>query len=172
MTVVTDDLTSRIAQSTDEWRRQLAEMAATGRPHTFDVRTPLLKQGRTNLPLAATDKLSVVLKCYAQGGENALHAHPYEDHVFLILQGRAEFRGPGGEVRVLGANQGIMLPAGSLYRFEAQGEENLVLLRIGTTVVEGEDPLARIDEDGQPFDGYSEGNREVEIVFDEGRTFG
>jgi len=161
----------RVAENADEWRTQLQQHAAGRKPETFTLRTQLLTQGRTNLPLAATEKMSVVLKCYAEGGENELHAHPYEDHVFLIMQGQADFYGPNGELATLRRNQGIMLPAGSLYRFEAKGDENLLLLRIGTTVVEGEDPLARIDAEGAPFDGYSEKNRRPKVIYAEDSWF-
>ena len=47
--------------------------------------------------LAATRNMTVVLKTYAAGGENGLHAHTNEDHVFLILEGGATFYGPKGE---------------------------------------------------------------------------
>jgi hypothetical protein len=65
-----------------------------------------------------------------------------------------------------------MLPAGSVYSFQAVGDENLVLLRIGATVVADADPLARIDVEGKPFDGYSHDNKRKEVVFDGDRQFG
>ena len=42
-----------------------------------------------------------VLKVYASGGENELHAHPQEDHAFIVLQGRAAFFGPNDEAVTL-----------------------------------------------------------------------
>ena len=36
-----------------------------------------------------------LIKVYASGGENTLHAHNNEDHMFVILQGTAIFHGPG-----------------------------------------------------------------------------
>jgi quercetin dioxygenase-like cupin family protein len=163
--------TSRVATSTDDWREQLNAQAAAGGAAVFQLGTRLLKQGRTNLPLAATKTMSVVLKCYAEGGENELHAHPFEDHVFILLQGEACFFAPDGKTTQLSANQGIMLPAGTVYSFKASGDENLVLLRIGATVVADADPLARIDVQGRPFDGYSTENKRTEVVFDGSRTF-
>jgi quercetin dioxygenase-like cupin family protein len=163
---------SKIATSTNDWRDQLNRHAAQAGAETFDLKTRLLKQGRTNLPLAATKAMSVVLKCYAEGGENELHAHPHEDHVFVLLQGQAVFHAPDGRTTTLSANQGIMLPAGSVYSFQAVGDENLVLLRIGATVVADADPLARIDVEGKPFDGYSHDNKRKEVVFDGDRQFG
>ena len=41
-------------------------------------------------------------KVYSKGGENALHSHDIEDHVFLVLQGEASFFF-GDEVRPMSA---------------------------------------------------------------------
>jgi len=163
---------SKLATSTSDWRDKLNQQAAQSGASTFDLKTRLLKQGRTNLPLAATKTMSVVLKCYAEGGENELHAHPTEDHVFVLLRGNASFLAPDGRTTTLGANQGIMLPAGTVYSFKAFGEENLVLLRIGAVTAADGDPLARVDVEGKPFDGYSAENKRTEVVFDGDRQFG
>lgn len=162
----------KIATSTKDWRDQLDQRASKAGATPFNLKTRLLKQGRTNLPLAATKGMSVVLKCYAGGGENELHAHPHEDHVFILLQGSACFLAPDGQVTMLGVNQGIMLPAGTVYSFKAMGDENLILLRIGATLTPDVDPLARIDVEGKPFDGYSAGNKRQKVVFDGDRQFG
>ena len=61
----------------------------------------MLAQGRTDTVLAATEDLSVRLKVYSSGGENELHAHPTEDHVFVILQGSARFYGPDEKPKTL-----------------------------------------------------------------------
>jgi mannose-6-phosphate isomerase-like protein (cupin superfamily) len=161
---------ARLATSTKDWTDQLAAYAQVTTPYTFDISTPLLTKGRTNMPLAGTDQMSVVLKVYAEGGENEVHAHPNEDHIFLILQGEAQFYGPNGELAVVGKNQGIMLPAGSLYRFHANGDENLVFVRVGAKVGNG-DPMDRIDAQGAPFDGSSEANKHVDPVFDGDKWF-
>jgi mannose-6-phosphate isomerase-like protein (cupin superfamily) len=161
----------RLAETTQDWVDQLAAMAEVKTPYAFDIHTPLLKKGRTNKPLAATDQMSVVLKAYAEGGENEVHAHPNEDHIFVILQGQAEFFGPNDERTIVGRHQGLMLPAGSFYRFHAHGDENLILLRIGTKIPGGGDPIARIHADGSDFDGYSEANKRTETIMDGDRWF-
>ena len=51
------------------------------------------QQGPTDRPMAASDKMWVVLKIYAADGENGLHPHPNEDHTFVVLQGEAKFYG-------------------------------------------------------------------------------
>lgn len=91
----------------------------------------LLANGTANHPLATVDNLWLSVKVYAGGGENALHAHTVEDHAFVVLQGRATFHfGDGSQCEVL-PFEGIMLPKGTQYRFEADEAENLVLLRMG-----------------------------------------
>jgi hypothetical protein len=37
--------------------------------------------------------MSVILKTYAVTGENELHRHPVEDHLFVVLKGEAESTG-------------------------------------------------------------------------------
>ena len=99
------------------------------------MRTPLLSQGRSHTILASskadTGAMNVAIKCYAEGGENEFHAHGKEDHTFIVLQGRARFYQPDQPARVLGRNEGILIPAGALYKFEVASEEPLVLLRVG-----------------------------------------
>ena len=46
----------------------------------FNLQSPLLSQGRLDNIVAATPLLSVVVKVYASGGENAMHMHATEDH--------------------------------------------------------------------------------------------
>lgn len=54
-----------------------------------------------------------------------------EDHTFIVLQGRAQFYQPDTPPKDLGRNEGILIPAGALYKFESCGDEPLVLLRVG-----------------------------------------
>jgi mannose-6-phosphate isomerase-like protein (cupin superfamily) len=92
----------------------------------FNVRdTPLLAVGRTDHLSAAADSIVARTKVYASGGENSTHAHVSEDHLFLVLQGRARFhldRDGSREVEV-GALEGVLVPAGAFYRFESVGHE-------------------------------------------------
>jgi hypothetical protein len=56
---------------------------------TFELKTPYLKTGRSHNILAQTDLINVAIKYYYEGGENSLHAHPSEDHAFIVLDGEA-----------------------------------------------------------------------------------
>jgi len=167
-----DQAFAPIANSAEEWRAEMARMAQSKLPSFFHVRAKLPKEGRTNQVLGASRYMNVVLKTYASGGENELHAHSNEDHVFVVMQGRAVFYGPRGETREVARNDCVLLPANSLYWFHAKEDaEPLVLLRIGAAVDPDQDVLARVDADGKPFDGYSEKNKEVPYVLYDDRVF-
>lgn len=109
----------------------------------FSMRNvPLLEQGTTYDSLATAENLWVAIKVYASGGENALHAHGGEDHAFVILQGKATFTFGDGRTKVVGKNEGVMLPKHVQYKFEADEAENLVMLRVGG----GERKIKGVDE--------------------------
>lgn len=160
-----------IASTSQAWRDAMDRLEVHDKPHFFQLAAQLPAQGRTNQVFAATPLLNVVLKTYASGGENELHAHTNEDHLFVVLQGSATFYGPRGEERVVGRNGGVVLPRGVLYRFIAHEGEPLVLLRVGAVHDRASDPLARVDPQGQPFDGYSERNKEIPCVLSADRWF-
>ena len=127
-----------IVNSAAEWRAEMARLNKPGQPSFFHIRTQLPKQGRTNQVLGASRYMNVVLKTYASGGENEIHAHSNEDHVFVILQGGAVFHGPNGETREAGRNDCVLLPAGTFYWFHAKEDrEELVMLRIGARAAVG-----------------------------------
>lgn len=160
-----------IANSAAEWRAAMAEMAKRKTPSFFHIRAKLPRQGRTNQVLGASTYMNIVLKTYASGGENEIHAHTNEDHVFVVLQGGATFFGPRGETKHVERNDCVLVPANALYSFHADGEEPLVMLRVGAAIDPASDVLARVDEHGEPFDGYSEKNKEVPILLDDSRVF-
>jgi mannose-6-phosphate isomerase-like protein (cupin superfamily) len=132
-------------------------------PQMFQVRVPIMKEGRIHNVVAEAGPMTVAMKCYAEGGENALHTHLDEPHVFVILQGKARFVGEEGETGVLGRNEGILIPAGWLYRFESCGDEPLVILRVG----HGDGSL-RVGPDNAPLPADSLENKTVPPVVLEG----
>lgn len=157
----------RFVNNTDEMRSAISAQAETAGPSFFHLRAQLPRQGRTDTPMAATDRLWVVLKTYAADGENELHAHPNEDHVFLVLEGEAEFYGPKGETRRVKKFDGVLLPRGTFYWFRAVGEEALVMARVGAVLDPTQDRLARIDVTGEPLDGYAEANKRKEVILED-----
>jgi prepilin-type processing-associated H-X9-DG protein len=92
---------------------------------------PLLERGTTYDSLATAENLWASIKVYASGGENALHSHGGEDHLFIVLQGKANFTFADGRTSLVGQHEGVMIPKNVKYKFEADETENLVLLRVG-----------------------------------------
>ena len=160
------------AMGTNELKRQEAALAENKKPTVFKLRAQMLEQGRTDTMLAATDDMTLRLKVYASGGENELHAHTSEDHAFVILQGSACFYGPDGEIMELGPNEGIMMPAGNFYKFNATSTEPLVLLRIGSPNFNKQPKPTRISIDGNEMRGDSKENKSVEVIFKDGAFYG
>ena len=140
------------------------------KPEFFSLKTQLVEDGRSVNPLAETENLWAWIKVYASGGENTLHAHNNEDHLFVILQGSAVFHGPNGEKKQISKNEGIMLPAGALYNFSCTSEEPLVLLRAGARAHVG-DLRDRVAADGNPLPGGSKKNKFKPPVYAEGKFF-
>lgn len=139
----------------------------------FKLHAPLLSLGRTNHMLARTDMMSVMLKVYAEGGENAMHKHTNEDHIFVVLAGEATFHLEKDENTVVVKQyEGIMLPKGAYYWFQSSGDENLVLLRVGAPASRGGDGDSRMGPDGLPLPSDSAANKHIDGVPIPGKFFG
>jgi mannose-6-phosphate isomerase-like protein (cupin superfamily) len=136
----------------------------------FKMRAQMLEKGRTNTLLAKTDNMSAILKVYASGGENGLHTHPNEDHTFIVLQGSARYYDADGGHTDIGKHEGIMLPAGAYYWFEATSKEPLVLVRVGCRAGL-QDPAGRLNIRGEPMPGDSKENKRVPVVYRDGEFF-
>ncbi len=146
-----------------------AAESALQQPQFFDLRTPYLDQGRSRKNVAKTDLLSVVGMVYAAGGENAMHHHRNEDHVFVILEGEATFHiETDDNVHIVRRYEGVMLPQGANYWFTSTGSENLVMLRVGGKYGQ----ITRAFPDGSDFAGDSEENKQVPQIVRMGPGFG
>jgi quercetin dioxygenase-like cupin family protein len=149
------------------------ELAKSAKPSFFRMRSQLVDRGNTELPLAVGDNLWIKIKVYAQGGENHLHAHPYQDHSFIVLDGQACFHGPRGEKKTLKKNAGVFLPAGSYYWFEQVGKDPLVVLRLGACKPGGH-PDTRVMPDGtwQVRRGRAEVFKSKDVAYRKGAFYG
>src|SRR5260370_3590539 len=56
-------------------RAKVNAQVVEGKPTFFRLEAPLPQQGRTDTPMAASDKMWVVLKTYAADGENDQRRH-------------------------------------------------------------------------------------------------
>jgi len=102
---------------------------------------PLLKRGATMDLLGNGHHMWAHAKVYSTGGENALHKHETEDHLFFVLSGKAVFSfGDESSFEAL-PFEGVFLPKGTQYKFRADGGENLVLIRVGAAVLEHPEDL-------------------------------
>lgn len=159
-----------------DFKRGSSRPEITGTPEKpvfFHLKAQMLEQGRTNTPICKTENMWGMLKVYASGGENALHSHTKEDHIFLVMQGSARFYGPNGETHDVKAHEGVLLPKGCYYWFHATSDEPLVLFRVGchTPEVADESLPDRLNIRGEPLPGDSKENKKVPVVFKEGAYF-
>ncbi len=137
----------------------------------FSMRgVPLLKRGATMDLIGTADNLWAHSKVYSNGGENALHLHVKEDHMFFVLQGGARFDFGDSSSCDIGPLEGIMLPKGTTYKFRAHEGQNLVMMRVGGGQVmapNDRDPVyhipteivaPRVGTDGKTLNGSDERN--------------
>src|SRR3979490_1013367 len=102
---------------------------AAPEPEILTLPTQLVSARHTKDLLAGTDHMAFHIHCYGpKGGENGLHAHVDEDHLFVVLQGEAQFFGLDGALPVVKKNQALMLPKGCFYSFSNEGTESLVMI--------------------------------------------
>ena len=98
---------------------------AAVKPEILSLRTQLVSQGHTRILLAETDNCTFRIHCYGpKSGENGLHAHIDEDHIFVVLEGEAQFYDLDGALPVLKKHQALMLPKGCFYSFSNDGRRS------------------------------------------------
>jgi mannose-6-phosphate isomerase-like protein (cupin superfamily) len=139
-------------------------------PEILSLRTQLVSEGHTKRLLAETDMMTLHVHCYGpKGGENGLHAHVEEDHVFVCLQGEAQFHGVDGPLPPLKKHQALFLPRGCFYSFSNEGELPLIMIRFGA----GQKGYAsaRLDPDGKPIPGRAKQSGAAKPVLIEGAFF-
>jgi mannose-6-phosphate isomerase-like protein (cupin superfamily) len=151
----------RVERRPDGSWRSVVEQATAG--EVFDLRTPYLQQGRTTDVRSKSALMQVSVKVYAGGGENVMHAHGHEDHTFVVLEGAADFHlGTDEHVVRVKRYQGVMLPKHASYWFQAVGDENLVMLRVGAS--DNGFQRSRVAPDGHTIAGDSAENKTVERI--------
>ena len=113
---------------------------------TFKLKTPFITGGRSHIPLAKTEHMTVGLNYYTPGRKNKLHTHPGEDHTFVVMDGEATFYNKEHQPTVLRKGEGIMLPENHYYYFQSTGERPLALFRVSAK--KGNPKVVRIDAEG------------------------
>jgi mannose-6-phosphate isomerase-like protein (cupin superfamily) len=90
-----------------------------------------LKRGKNVQVLCRTDRLFGAIQTLQHGGENNLHSHAHLDGVWFVLSGHVRFYTTDNEVVAdLGPHEGILIPRGYKYWFEAIGDEQLQILQL------------------------------------------
>ena len=91
-----------------------------------------LDKPKITVGLGRTDLLNVGVQIVApRGGETNMHAHSGLDSCWFVLSGIARFYGYGDKlIAEAGKNEGVFIPKGTPYWFEAAGEERLEILHI------------------------------------------
>src|SRR5262245_55874545 len=139
-------------------------------PEILTLLTQLVSSGHTKDLLARTDGVTFYIHCYGpKGGENGLHAHVNEDHIFVVLAGEAQFSGLNGPLPVLRKNQALMLPKGCFYSFSNEGTEPLVMIRFGA--FDKNAAGGRLDPQGKPIPGRGKQAGAKPPVFIEDKFF-
>jgi mannose-6-phosphate isomerase-like protein (cupin superfamily) len=130
----------------------------------FNVRPPLLEQGKQTTTLATTDLITAQVSVGKPGGETVFHYHTGEDQIFLVLAGQARFYTDEDRVvATIGPNQGILVPRLGRYWFESASDETLVYVRVGAKAQN--EPL-NLERLGSPL------KAPVEVKVLEGQFFG
>jgi mannose-6-phosphate isomerase-like protein (cupin superfamily) len=101
------------------------------RPIKYE-RPAVLDQPKVTVSLVGSELLRVgVQVVQPKGGETNMHAHPALDSTWLVLRGKAKFYGYGDSlIGEAGPNEGVFIPKGVPYWFEASSDEPLEILHI------------------------------------------
>jgi mannose-6-phosphate isomerase-like protein (cupin superfamily) len=90
---------------------------------------------KATIIMPGIDHLHAHVQVVGDGGETNLHSHPKTDGWWFVLAGRARFYGEDDSepIGVLGQHEGVLVPRGTKYWFERDGDELLEILHIAIT---------------------------------------
>jgi quercetin dioxygenase-like cupin family protein len=95
------------------------------------------------VPLTEHDESAVILNCYQPGQHDEMHAHPKEEHVFIVWKGKLHLTGvEDGEDLTLGPGEFVHIDAGYYYRLHNPGPDPAVYCQFRT--VPAKQPKRRI----------------------------
>lgn len=97
----------------------------------FKYESPAPDQPRKTVWLCNTDHIVAAVQMVQRGGEQALHSHSHLDGFWFVLKGRARFYSDRDTVFAeIGPHEGVLVPRGTKYWFEAVKGEPLELLQV------------------------------------------
>jgi mannose-6-phosphate isomerase-like protein (cupin superfamily) len=97
----------------------------------FKYVQPEFETGRKVVTLGKTDRMVAMIAVIKSGGETNLHAHPHFDGFWMVVGGRVRFYNDVNNVLgEFGKYEGVLIPKGYKYWFEAIGDEPLEMVQI------------------------------------------
>ena len=92
------------------------------------------------------DTFSIKQLTVTPGKRLSLQRHKYRSEHWVIISGQATIT-IGDEIKLLGPNESVYVPAGHLHRLANDAEDPLVVIEIQTGSYLGEDDIERLDDD-------------------------
>ena len=109
----------------------MAELETPAPFKVAKINPQMVSRGKKGQSLFRTDILGATVQVVTEGGETNMHAHSGLDSCWFVLSGIARFYGYGDKlIAEAGKNEGVFIPKGTPYWFEAAGEERLEILHI------------------------------------------
>jgi mannose-6-phosphate isomerase-like protein (cupin superfamily) len=97
----------------------------------YEKPPPELQGRREVVRLCQIPTLQGSVQVVRRGGSEHLHSHASVDGFWMVLSGRVAFEGESADSRrELGPGEGLLMPRGNRYRFEALGDEDAEILQV------------------------------------------
>jgi len=108
-------------------------------PRVIRYEKPETTRDRHVVSFGRTDSMMVFMQVLLRAGESRLHAHPNTDAFWWVVRGRAAFYTTDHELLAeLDPENGLLIPRGCPYYFNAVGEEHLEILQMESFLRQGE----------------------------------
>jgi mannose-6-phosphate isomerase-like protein (cupin superfamily) len=112
----------------------MVEAAEQSQGRIFTYEKPdlsLIPRKRKTVWLGTTKRLFATIQAHCEGGEVTLHSHTHMDGFWFALSGRVRFYSDHTTVFAdIGPMEGVLIPRGEKYWFEAYGDEDLEIFQI------------------------------------------
>lgn len=95
--------------------------------------------------LTIADKFQVKRICVKPGGTLSLQSHQHRAEHWVVVEGTAEVT-IGNDVQLVGENQSVYVPLGTIHRMKNPTDEPMTLIEIQTGTYFGEDDIKRYDD--------------------------
>ena len=95
--------------------------------------------------LAVGNRFQVKRIVVHPGGSLSLQSHHHRAEHWIVVEGTAQVT-VDGDIRLIGENQSVYIPLGTVHRLENRGKVNVVLIEVQTGSYLGEDDIVRYDD--------------------------